>query len=80
MGFSSQKRVALPYRLSTWKSPTQTVLNVLGQQVATLVDGETAAGQQAVQFDAARELASGVYYYTVIWAGQHETRQMVLMK
>ena len=56
------------------------VYNILGQEVATLVDGDAAAGRQEVQFDASRDLASGVYYYTVTWAGQRETRQMVLMK
>ena len=56
------------------------VYNLLGQEVATLVDADLPAGRHDVRFDAARRLSSGVYYYTVSWADQRQTRQMVLMK
>ena len=55
------------------------VYNVLGQEVATLVDGSLSAGKQAVQFDA-HGLPSGIYYYTVTWNGHSETRKMLLLK
>lgn len=38
------------------------IYNVLGQEVATLLNEEKAAGQHTVRFDASR-LASGVYIY-----------------
>ncbi len=55
------------------------VYDVLGREVATLVEGALPAGRQAVRFEAAH-LASGLYYYTVSWNGQRRTRQMLLTK
>jgi hypothetical protein len=55
------------------------VYNVLGQEVATLVDGRLEAGTYEVPFDAT-ELASGVYFYKLSAASQTETRKMVLLK
>ena len=55
------------------------VFNLLGQQVAVLVDGELSAGYHDVAFDGTR-LASGVYLYR-LQAGEFvQTRKLVLMK
>ncbi|GEM_PF-3361801 len=55
------------------------VYNVLGQEVATLVDGVRNAGVHDVGFSATN-FPSGIYFYT-LKAGQFsETRKMVLMK
>lgn len=51
-------RYALPRRSQVHL----TVFNTLGQQVATLVNGEIDSGYHTVQFDASN-LASGVYFY-----------------
>ena len=48
------------YRLPSCSHVTLTVFNTLGQQVATLVEGEMEAGDHEVKFDAFG-LASGVY-------------------
>lgn len=48
------------YELPARSHVTLTVFNTLGQQVATLVEGEVEAGYHEVKFDAAH-LASGVY-------------------
>lgn len=55
------------------------VYNLLGQEVATLVDGRLQAGTYEVPFDAS-ELASGVYFYKLSAANQTDTRKMVLLK
>ncbi len=55
------------------------VFNVLGQEVATLVNENLAAGSHAVTFDA-KNLASGLYFYRIT-AGQFTSvRKMMLVK
>ena len=56
-----------------------TVFNLLGQRVATLIDGSRTAGEYSVRFDA-RNLASGVYFY-MLQAGDFTLqRKMTLIK
>ncbi len=55
------------------------VFNSLGQKVATLVNREQAAGNYTVQFDA-RDLPSGVYFYTLRAGDFVATKKMILMK
>ena len=56
-----------------------TVFNTLGQQVATLVQGEQEAGYHEVQFDAS-ELASGVYLYRLQAGDFVQTRKLLSLK
>jgi len=56
------------------------VFNVLGQEVATLFDGEAAVGMvHQAQFNAAN-LASGVYFSRLEFGGKVEMRKMLLLK
>lgn len=55
------------------------VFNVLGQRVATLVNGEMNAGYHTVMFDASN-LASGVYVYRINTGEHMQVKRMMLIK
>ncbi|HEX04764.1 MAG TPA: T9SS type A sorting domain-containing protein [Bacteroidetes bacterium] len=55
------------------------VYDVLGREVATLIDRGMSAGSHSVNFYAG-ELASGVYFYNITSGNVTKTRKMVLLK
>ena len=55
------------------------VYDVLGKEVATLVDENKSAGYYNVNFDASK-LTSGVYIYTINANGFAQSKKMLLMK
>jgi hypothetical protein len=67
------------FDLSGTDRVTLKVYNIIGQEVATLVDGRLQAGTYEVPFDA-DNLASGVYFYKLSSSVQSETRKMMLLK
>ena len=58
---------------------TLKLYDVLGKEVATIVNGELAAGPHTVSFNASN-LPSGVYLYTINSGKYSETMKMMLMK
>ncbi|HUI29595.1 MAG TPA: choice-of-anchor D domain-containing protein [Candidatus Acidoferrales bacterium] len=58
---------------------TLKVYDVLGKEVATLVDSKQAANYYEVEFDGAR-YASGVYFYRLIAGTFVQTKKMLLLK
>lgn len=58
---------------------TLRVLNVLGQEVATLVDGQMEAGRHAVVFHG-RNLPTGLYLYQIQAGDFAEVRKMILLE
>jgi len=58
---------------------TLTVFNILGQKVATLVNGHYVAGEHFVKFDGAN-FASGVYFYRFQTSGFVTVKKMMLLK
>ncbi len=56
-----------------------TVYNMLGQKVATLINGAVTAGQHSATF-VSRDLASGVYFYRLVAGDYTSTMKMILMK
>ncbi|RPI72501.1 MAG: T9SS C-terminal target domain-containing protein, partial [Ignavibacteriales bacterium] len=61
------------------------VYDILGKEVATLLNGEIESGIQTVSFNA-KDLASGIYFYKIDVKSSEgkqsfsETRKMLLMK
>ena len=55
------------------------VYNLLGEEVATLMNGTLQKGTHEVMFDASR-LASGIYVYSLQGEGMNMTKKMVLLK
>jgi hypothetical protein len=72
---STTIQYALPHR----SHMTLTVFNTLGQQVATLVNGEVEAGYHEVKIDAAG-LSSGVYFYRMQAGDFVQSKKFVLLK
>lgn len=67
------------YQLAVSGNARLTVFDVLGREIAVLVDGVMPAGSHTVNFEAAN-LTSGVYLYRLEAGGQIITRKMLLMK
>jgi flagellar hook assembly protein FlgD len=55
------------------------VYNMLGQEVASLVDETQSAGFKSVEWDGSR-MGSGVYYYRVTAGSFSSVRKMILIK
>jgi hypothetical protein len=58
---------------------TLKIFNSIGQEVATLLNGEIAAGNHQVDFNASA-LSSGVYFYRISSANFISTKKMILIK
>ncbi len=61
------------------------IYDVLGSEIATLVDEKQSAGKYSVEFDVrlhgqGSELSSGIYFYTLKWGNYIETKSMILIK
>jgi len=72
---STKITFAIPER----KHVTLKVFSVLGEEIATLVNEEVAAGEYSVQFDAS-QLASGIYFYTLSVGNFSQTKKMLIVR
>ncbi len=85
--FSLSQNYPNPFNPSTtisWQSPvssrqTLKVYDVLGNEVAKLVDEYRNAGRYEVNFDATK-LASGVYFYRIQAGSFMQTKKMMVLK
>jgi photosystem II stability/assembly factor-like uncharacterized protein len=69
----------IEYSIPTAGSVQLKVYDMIGREVATLVNQEQVAGKYAVMFDA-RTLASGVYFYRLVSGSFVSTKSLVLVK
>ena len=85
--YSLEQNYPNPFNPSTeisWQSPvsgkqTLKVYNILGNEVATLVDENKPAGSYEVEFNAGN-LPSGVYFYILKAGSFTQTKKMILLK
>lgn len=71
---------AISYQLSEVNTVELAVYNVLGQKVATLVNGRQEAGAYSIFFNA-EGLSSGIYYYKLDTDGDKmQIKKMILLK
>ena len=69
----------ISYQLPVSSKVTLKVFDVLGNEIATLVNEEKPAGVYEINFNS-NKLASGVYLYKLQAGGFTETRKMILMR
>jgi len=67
------------YSLAKSGNVTLTIYNLLGSEIATLVNGFMEAGKHSVKFTA-NDITSGIYFYTIKSENFTSTRKMILMK
>jgi len=67
------------YSIPNSEFVTLKVYDVLGNEVATLVNEEKPAGSYEVEFKAT-ELSSGIYFYKLQSKGFVESKKMLLLK
>jgi len=60
-------------------SVTLKIYDILGDEIATLVNEEQSPGEYEVEFDG-RNLAGGVYFYSLRVEGFSETKKMLIIK
>jgi hypothetical protein len=67
------------YQLSTLSPISITIFDLLGRQVATLVNGKQEPGAYTVQWDAAG-VPSGVYFYRLTTPSFSQTKKLLLLR
>lgn len=75
----------ISYSLPINRAVSIKVYNIKGQVVRTLVDNKlTSAGSHTVDWngknDFGKQVASGVYFYSLEWAGMNVTKRLILLK
>jgi hypothetical protein len=69
----------IKYQIPNASHVTIKIYDVLGREVATLVDGREEAGYKSVTWDA-RDVPSGIYFYRLIAGNYIQTRKLILVK
>ncbi|HLG32082.1 MAG TPA: T9SS type A sorting domain-containing protein, partial [Ignavibacteriaceae bacterium] len=70
----------IKYQIPTAQVSVQIkVYDILGNEIATLVNEEKSAGTYEIEFDALR-LSSGIYFYRMIAGNYSEIKKMILIR
>ena len=69
----------ITFTLRQSDATTLKIYDVLGREVATLVDGVVSSGHHSVSFTG-EQFASGVYFYRIVSGSFVETKKMILQK
>ncbi|NWG28988.1 MAG: T9SS type A sorting domain-containing protein [Ignavibacteriaceae bacterium] len=72
-------KTSIQYVIGSSQFVTLKVYDVLGNEVATLVNEEKPAGSYQVEFSA-NSLSSGVYYYKLIAGSFSANKKMIILK
>jgi phosphatidylserine/phosphatidylglycerophosphate/cardiolipin synthase-like enzyme len=72
-------KTVVSYQLPAVSEVRLVVYDLLGREVATLVNERESAGRYAVSFDPSG-VASGVYFYRLTAGGFSQTRRMILLR
>ncbi len=70
---------SIQYAISSIQFVSMKVYDLLGNEVANLVNEEKPAGNYKVDFDASN-LSSGIYYYRLLTGSFIDTKKMILLK
>ncbi len=69
----------ISYQLPAVSALTLNVYDVLGREVARLVNGVQSAGSHSINFDGS-SFRSGVYFYRIQAGAYHDTKKLILVK
>jgi pectate lyase len=72
-------KTVISYELPVVSRVSLKVYDVLGREVATLVNGIEQAGSHSATFDAS-DLASGIYFYRIVAGDYTQARKLVLLR
>jgi hypothetical protein len=69
----------IQYAIPTVQHVRLEVVDVLGREIATLVDGVEQPGYKSIEF-AAASLPSGIYFYRLMAGSFDQTNKMIVLK
>ena len=84
MLFSMALALISPRYCPTTQKVTILIYNILGQKVATLLDGKMNPGNYTMKWkgvsDSGKELPSGMYFYEMTSPNFHQIKKLVLVR
>ena len=70
----------IKYSLAAQSKVALKIFNVLGQEIATLLDGVQEAGYHEIMWSGASNIGSGVYYYRLQAGSLVQTKKLLLLR